>query len=55
MMGWADVSEEQLRQERVIPTDFRQTLSWENWEYAASTPRSRHGKPTGKLYGGSDA
>lgn len=34
MRGWADVSEAQLAQERVIPTAFGQTLSWKYLQYA---------------------
>lgn len=55
MMGWADVSEERLRRERLIPTDFGQTLSWEYWEYVASHPITAWESPTEILYGGSDA
>lgn len=34
MMQWAGVSEEKLRRESLIPTDFGETLSWEYYEFA---------------------
>lgn len=34
MMHWAGVSEERLKKESLIPTDFGETLSWEYYEYA---------------------
>ena len=46
MMKWANVTEEQLRQEKEIPTSFGETLSWEypiTWKI-----------PTDILYGEND-
>lgn len=54
MMNWANVSEEQLKQERIIPTTFGQTLSWEYWEYALSHPIEKWKIPTKILYGEND-
>lgn len=54
MMGWANVTEEQLKKELIIPTTFGQTLSWRYWEYALSHPITKWEVPTKILYGGSD-
>ena len=54
MMRWANVSEEQLRKERVIQTSFGQTLSWEYWEYVLANPITAWKPPTQILYGGRD-
>lgn len=54
MMSWANVSEEQLKKELIIPTTFGQTLSWEYWEYALSHPITKWEAPTKILYGGND-
>lgn len=54
MMSWANVSEEQLKKELIIPTTFGQTLTWEYWEYALSHPITEWKVPTKILYGGND-
>lgn len=54
MMGWANVTEEQLKKELIIPTTFGQTLSWRYWEYALSHPITKWEVPTKILYGESD-
>ena len=54
MMRWANVSEEQLKKELIIPTTFGQTLSWKYWEYALSHPITKWEVPTKILYGGND-
>jgi len=54
MMGWANVSEEQLKKALIIPTTFGQTLSWKYWEYALSHPITKWEVPTKILYGGND-
>lgn len=54
MMNWANVSEIQLEQEQIIPTDFGQTLSWEYWEYVLKHPIEKWGVPTKILYGEND-
>lgn len=53
MMGWANVSETQLREEKEIPTDFGETLSWEYLCYVREHPISWR-IPTEILYGGRD-
>lgn len=54
MMAWAGVSEAQLRQERIIPTDFGQTLSWDYWEYILGHPVAKWEFATWILYGEKD-
>lgn len=54
MMVWANVSEEGLKRERVIPTNFNQTLSWKYWEYASCHPITKWEFPTEILYGKND-
>ena len=54
MMNWANVSEERLKTECIIPTDFGQTLSWEYWEYVLAHPITVWKTPTKILYGEND-
>lgn len=54
MMGWAGVTEGQLRQERIIPTAFGQTLSWEYLTFARNHPITDWKPPTAILYAGRD-
>lgn len=54
MMKWANVSEAQLQQELIIPTDFGQTLSWEYWKYVLEHPITKWKFPTQILYGEND-
>ncbi len=54
MMKWANVSETQLQQELIIPTDFGQTLSWEYWQYILKHPITKWIFPTSILYGEND-
>ena len=35
MMGWADITEEKLREKQLITTGFGETLSWEYLCYVA--------------------
>ena len=53
MMGWAGVTEDRLRREREIPTDFGETLSWDYLCYVRAHP-VRWRVPTHILYGGKD-
>lgn len=46
MMNWANVSEDQLQKELIIPTNFGQTLSWEYWKYAIEHPITKWVHPT---------
>lgn len=54
LMTWANVSEARLMQERMIPTAFGQTLSWEYWEYALAHPIRTWEVCTKILYGEKD-
>ena len=53
-MTWANVTPEQLQKERVIPTNFGQTLTWEYWSYVLANPVNEWNVPTKILYGGKD-
>lgn len=54
MMVWANVSELQLEHEKLISTDFGQTLSWRYWLYAQEHPIKSWNVPTKILYGEKD-
>lgn len=54
MMCWAGVSEERLEREKIIPTDFGQTLSWEYLCYVKEHCIDRWCFPTDILYGSTD-
>ncbi len=54
MMGWANVTEEQLSKEKIIPTSFGQTLTWEYWQYVVRHPILKWNTPTRILYGEHD-
>ena len=53
MMGWANVTEEQLKAEGVIATAFGEELSWEYLRYVRVHP-IRWNVPTAILYGRND-
>lgn len=38
MMSWANVSEEELKSRKVIPTDFGEDLSWDYLQYVKNHP-----------------
>ena len=54
MMGWANVTEEQLKDEKIMSTSFGQTLSWDYWRYAVEHPIINWRVPTKILYGEND-
>jgi len=54
MMSWAQVTKEQLRQEKSIPTSFGETLSWEYACFAKEHPVRSWNSPTEILYGSGD-
>lgn len=54
MMRWAGVTEEQLQQQKIIPTDFGQTLSWEYLCYVRQHPVAKWDARTHILYAGRD-
>ena len=53
MMQWANVTEAQLREKQIIPTDFGEALSWEYLCYVRAHPVRWH-VPTHILYAGRD-
>ena len=53
MMGWANVTEEQLQATGVIATDFGEDLSWDYLRYVREHP-VRWTAPTEILYGSRD-
>ena len=53
MMQWANVTEEQLKEQGRIETDFGETLSWEYLSWVRNHPVSWN-IPTRILYGGKD-
>lgn len=50
MMGWAGVTQEQLKEAREISTTFGETLSWKYLTYAEEHPITRWDSPTAILY-----
>lgn len=54
MMGWANVTEEQLRQRGEIVTDFGQTLSWKYLTWERQHPIHDWDCPLSILYAGQD-
>ena len=53
MMQWANVTEAELEQRKIIPTDFGEELSWEYLCYVKNHPLSWK-VPTSILYGEKD-
>ena len=53
MMGWADITEEKLREKQLITTGFGETLSWEYLCYVRNHPVN-WSVPTYILYGDKD-
>lgn len=54
MMGWAGVTEEQLKQHGKLSTDFGQTLSWEYLCWVRKHPVKEWTCPVHILYGSED-
>ena len=54
MMGWAGVTQEQLKEAGEIPTAFGETLSWNYLTYAAEHRITEWDSPTAILYAGED-
>lgn len=53
MMSWANVTEAELKERGVIPTEFGEDLSWKYLSYVRSHP-IRWNVPTQILYGSND-
>lgn len=54
MIQWAGATEDRLRKEGVIPTDFGQTLYWDYYQYAKNNMIEEWKSPTAILYGTAD-
>lgn len=54
MMGWASVTEEQLKKEKIISTTFGQTLIWDYFEWVQKHPIKIWNTKTAILYGEHD-
>ena len=54
MMRWSFVSEDKLRQELEISTDFGEVLSWQYLDFAKKNPIKKWNFPTAILYAGKD-
>ena len=54
MMGWAGVTQEQLKEAGEIPAAFGETLSWNYLTYAAEHRITEWDSPTAILYAGHD-
>ena len=54
MMGWAGVTEQELKEKGEIPTSFGQTLSWEYLTWERQHPLRDWNCPTAVLYAGKD-
>ena len=54
MMGWAGVTQEQLKEAGEISTAFGETLSWKYLTYAIENQITRWDSPTAILYAGED-
>lgn len=54
MMLWSGVSEERLKAEKEIPTDFGEVLSWEYYTYVNAHPITKWSSKTAVLYAGHD-
>ena len=54
MMGWAGVTQEQLKAAGEIPTAFGETLSWKYLTYVAERRITKWDSPTAILYAGQD-
>lgn len=55
MMQWANVSERQLQKEKLIPTNFGQTLSWKYFIFAKENTIKNWDAPTRILCGDRDS
>lgn len=54
MMLWSGVTEERLKKEKIIPTNFGETLSWEYLSYVREHRIIAWNVPTSILYGTED-
>ena len=54
MMTWANVTESKLEKEKIIPTNFGQTLSWKYLQWIKNHPIEKWNCKTSVLYGEHD-
>jgi alpha-beta hydrolase superfamily lysophospholipase len=54
MMKWSGVTDDQLEKQRIIPTNFGETLSWEYLSYVRKHRIEKWNTPTSILYGSQD-
>jgi len=54
MMKWINVSEEELKDRKEIPTPFGETLSWQYFSFVKDNPVTKWNNKTYILYGGKD-
>ena len=54
LMKWSGVTEDQLEQQGMIPTNFGETLSWEYLSYVRNHRIEKWATPTSILYGTAD-
>lgn len=54
MMGWANVTEEELRVKGEIDTSFGETLSWDYYQFVKNHPITKWESKTSILYGEND-
>ena len=54
MMQWASVTEKTLKERKVIPTNFGETLDWEYYQYVRKNPLVDWKSTTAILYAGKD-
>ncbi len=54
MMTWANVTESKLEKEKIIPTNFGQTLFWKYWQWVKNHPIEKWNCKTSVLYGEHD-
>ena len=54
MMSWSNVSIEELKERKVIKTDFGPTLYWDYYKYVEENPITKWDKDTFILYGSKD-
>ena len=54
MMKWGNITEEELKEEKEIKTNFGPTLYWDYYKYVKENPIVEWNKETNILYGSND-
>lgn len=55
MMNWAGITEDGLERQKIIPTDFGETLDYEYYQFAKKNPITAWSVPTEILYAENDS